>query len=499
MSNVDIVIPRWQPCDLSFPGSGTNSNPFDVPFSALVQRPDTGSFVTNGFYDGNGVWKLRVTPWAQGIWSIRTQSTDSALDGRELLFRCVQNDNPHMHGAIQIDAEHPHHFAYEDGSPYYLMGYECDWLWALDMNDAHLPTLEPFLDTLVEHGFNHILLNVYAHDCSWRKGKSGPDDYGPPPMYPWKGSNETPDHNRFNLDYWQHYDRVIDALYRRGIIAHVMIKVYNKMVNWPTNGSAEDDLFFQWIVSRYAAYPNVVWDLSKESNNEPDLDYKIDRIRFIRKHDPYDRLLTTHDDESVYNTGVYCNELDFHSDQHHSDWHAETIRKREQHPWPVVNVEFGYEHGPGGIDDKTYGVVQSPEELCHRAWEICMAGGYVAYYYTYTAWDIIRPKDIPPGYRYFKLLREFFESTDYRLMEPRDDLISHGYCLANPGMEYIAFVDTACSFTLHVEDVDTSLEGYWYHPFSGTLIRAGMFSAGVLELSPPVDWNKGPVVFHCQV
>ena len=40
-----------------------------------------------------------------------------------------------------------------------------------------------------------------------------------------------------------------------------------------------------------------------------------------------------------------------------------------------------------------------------------MAGGYTCYYYTYTAWDIIRPNDTPPGYAYLRHLREFFEGT----------------------------------------------------------------------------------------
>jgi hypothetical protein len=498
VSDVEIVIPQWQPHDFPFPALDVELNPFGVSFSALVQGPGTGSFIAHGFYDGDNVWTLRIAPWAEGIWSVRTRSTNPDLDGRELMFQCVANADSDAHGGIQIDAEHPYHFVHEDGSPYYLMGYECDWLWALDTDDANLSTLGPFLDTLVEHGFNHILLNVYAHDCSWQEGTSGPDDYGPPPLYAWEGDNDAPDHTRFNLKYWQHYDRVIDALYRRGIVAHIMIKVYNKMVNWPANGGTEDDQFFRWVVSRYAAYPNVVWDLSKESNNEPDLDYKIDRIRFVRRHDPYGRLMTTHDDEAVYDTGAYCSELDFHSDQHHSDWYNETIRKRRQHPWPIVNVEFGYEHGPGGMDDKTYGVTQSPEELCRRAWEISMAGGYVAYYYTYTAWDVIRPNDIPPGYRYFKLLREFFEATDYKRMEPRDDLVTRGHCLANPGVEYVVFVDESSPFTLHLEDLGDPLEGYWYRPFSGTLVGAGPCPTGTLELSPPVGWDGEPVVFHCR-
>ena len=71
-------------------------------------------------------------------------------------------------------------------------------------------------------------------------------------------------------------------------------------MNWPAKGSAEDDLYFRWLIARYAAYPNVHWDLAKEANNEKGLDYKIDRLRFIRGNDPYHRLLTVHDDHATY-------------------------------------------------------------------------------------------------------------------------------------------------------------------------------------------------------
>lgn len=92
------------------------------------------------------------------------------------------------------------------------MGYECDWLWALDMKDPALGTVNRFLDKLAASGFNYILLNAFAYDTTWRKGNTGADDFGPPPLYPWAGDNDAPDHSRFNLPYWQHYDQVIAAM-----------------------------------------------------------------------------------------------------------------------------------------------------------------------------------------------------------------------------------------------------------------------------------------------
>jgi len=275
-----------------------------------------------------------------------------------------------------------------------------------------------------------------------------------------------------------------------------MIIVYNKMVSWPEKGSKEDNLYFRWLIARYAAYPNVVWDFSKEAWREPDLEYKLSRLRLIRKHDPYHRLVTSHDDGAPYDSGTYDNLVDFRSDQQHSDWHQTVLSQRKHHRWPVVNVEFGYEHGPKGLEDRTYEVVQPPEEVCRRAWEICMAGGYVTYYYTYTAWDVIRPQDTPRGYTYFRLLQEFFNGTKYWLMKPADELVSEGYCLANPGKEYIVFLNQPNSFTLRIKEASGLLKSEWCHPFTGERIGAGNLETGTMELTPPAGWVDTPVAYH---
>ncbi len=492
----ETQIPRWRPHDFNFKSKSNHENPFTVDFSAAVKGPDGTEFTTLGFYNGNKTWEIRVAPNVEGPWVLETHSNDPQLDGKTASFMCIPNDNPNIHGKLLVDPEHPHHFIFEDGSRYFLMGYECDWLWALDMEEKNLPTLNPFLDRLASHGFNHIILNAYAHDTKWRKGNTEDGDYGPPPMFAWEGSNENPVHNRFNLSYWEHYDRVMNALYQRGIMAHIMIKVYNKFVNWPKIGSKEDDLYFRWIIARYAAYPNAVWDFSKEAHNEKGIDYKLNRLRLIREHDPYHNLITVHDDNQLYDNGTYSDILDFRSDQHHNKWHPKILEQRTQNIWPVVNVEFGYEHGPQGLNDKTYNVVQSPKEVCRRGWEICLAGGYIAYYYTYTAWDIIRPEDIPEGYAYFEHLHEFFENTNYWLMKPSDELVSEGYCISNRGKEYIVFLNNAKPFTLKIEGANSQLKSEWYHPFTGEKADAGKVTNGTVKLTPPQEWGDIPIALH---
>jgi beta-galactosidase/beta-glucuronidase len=491
-----IQVPRWQPQDFAFHGDRTPEGPFQVPFSAEVTGPDGVKLTVPGFYDGDGTWKIRVSPTVEGDWTLTTRSLVTALDGRRVAFVCIANPLRTVHGGLRVDPQHPRHFVFDDGTRFFLVGYECDWLWALDTADPELKVVNRFLDKLAASGFNYVLLNAYAHDTSWRKGKTADDDYGPPPRYAWEGSNDQPDYSRLNLAYWQHYDRIIDALYRRGMIAHIMIKVYNKMVHWPAKGSPEDDLFFRWLIARYSAYPNVHWDFSKESNNEKDLDYKLGRIRFLRDNDPYRRPITTHTDTQTFNAGSYNGVLDYRSDQTHAKWHATLLDHQKQHPWPVLNVEFGYEHGPQGPKDMTYRVAQAPEEVCRRAWEVYLAGGYGAYYYTYTAWDVIRPDDTPPGYAYFKHLRDFFDATEFWTLAPSEELVDGGYCLARPGKEYVVFQSKAGPFTLRLEGLPGPAKATWFHPFTGQYQDGGSANNGSVRWTPPQTWGDAPAVLH---
>jgi hypothetical protein len=103
------------------------------------------------------------------------------------------------------------------------VGYEANWLFAMDMDAAgpSLPTLAPFLDKLSACGFNLININLWAYDTSWRQGKTEPTDYGPSLLFPWEGTPEKTDFTRFDLKYWRHFDKVVQAMNERGQLAYL--------------------------------------------------------------------------------------------------------------------------------------------------------------------------------------------------------------------------------------------------------------------------------------
>jgi len=494
LSNIDVPI--WQPYDFVFKAAVSNENPFLVNFEAMVIGPNGKLISIPGFYNGNGEWIIRVSPTAEGEWKIITKSSQSELNGKGITFSCVKNNNSKVHGILEVDKKHPHHFIFEDGTHFFMQGYEYDWLFALDMDKKDVPTIDKTLDIISSYGFDYVLMDSYAYDTKWRTGKTGPDDYGPPLMCPWEGSNEKPNYNRMNLSYWNHFDKVIDALYERGMEAHIFIKVYNKEVNWPKDNSQEEKFFFTWLIARYSAYPNIIWDLSKEAQREKDSAYKQGMLKFIRANDPYHHLMTVHDDDTTYDSGAYDSLLDFRADQQHKNYHDTIIRERAQNKWPVANVESDYECGPGGIKDKTYNSAHTTDQTIRTLWEIAMAGGYTGYYYTYTAWDVIHPFDIPPGYEDMKHFKDFWQSSKYWQLQPSDSLVSEGYCLADPGKEYIVYEKDVKPITLNISSAKGNLTGEWFNPYTGKTYSAGTFDNGTVKINPPDNWGSDPVILH---
>lgn len=178
---------------------------------------------------------------------------------------------------------------------------------------------------------------------------------------------------------------------------------------------------------------------SKETYYEPDKRYIENRLNLIKSNDGYHRLVTVHDDRIFYSDEKYSQNLDFLTAQQHHDFHTHVLLERTKRKWPVLNSEFGYECGPGGTATHN-GPAHSPEELIHRAYEIVMAGGYIVYYYNFTAWDIIDYSHTPKGYEYFKILYDFFTSVEWWKLEPHPEFCSQKVrCLAHPGKEYIFY------------------------------------------------------------
>ncbi|MBS1828392.1 MAG: DUF4038 domain-containing protein [Acidobacteria bacterium] len=490
MPSAGVQIQQYHSHDFSFRAQ-VAGNPFDVEMDAELTGPDGVRLTVPGFYDGADVWKIRFSPTHTGKWTLRTRSTLAALNGKtENDIECIPNRHAAIHGGLRIDPAHPYHFRYEDGAHYFLMGYECDWLWGIDMNDPKRAQMHKLIDRIAARGFNHVLVNVYAHDTSWSPGKQNQWDYGPPEMFAWAGTNEKPDHTRLNVDYFRLYDGMMEALRDKGLVAHLMLKVYNKKVNWPEKNSPEERKYFRYVVARYQAFSNVVWDFSKESYNEKDNELQARLLEYIRSLDAYKRLTTAHDDDAFEWDPRYWHTLDFRTDQQHSDYAAMVAFDRNMRARPVINSEFGYERG---VDVKlpTYRKEDDWEEQLRRAYWVYLAGGYGVYYYHYTSWDVNKIDPEPPGVARFEILRKAFETLPYWRMSPADRLAVGGPCLALPGEVYAVYAEKA-SVTVNLVELPGLVKAVWINTWTGANEAVPLQGGGVRKVEKPENFGKAP-------
>jgi Domain of unknown function (DUF5060)/Protein of unknown function (DUF4038) len=480
----------WYPQDLAFTSTANKANPYmDVTdFTVTFTAPDGTKLTVPGFYTGGQVWKVRFSPTSAGAFTYVTSSMqDPSLNG---LTGTVTpgTANLNSHGAIRVDPAHPHHYLYADGTHYFQLGYEVDWLGLMDFGDANITKAKTLIDMIASNGFSEVPMQAYAYDTSWKPGNTSAFDFGPPTQFAWAGTNASADNTKLNETYWQSYDRVIAYLFEKGITAHVFLKfsgTYGALgvVSWPAKNSLQDDVYFRFVTARYQAYPNVVWDLFKESFQEPDQVYLAKRLNFIKSNDAYHRLRTLHCSSGAqnqvapdyYDVASHVGTVDFYTDEHGPrrggapTWYSGAVAAWTKRTMPYLNAEVTlYQIG----NDGTFAYQGDPKEAVFRAnMEVLMGGGYFTYYYSIQAWDVVRWNETPNGITWYKNLGAFMRTTGWYDMAADDTLIGGGaigkHCLANPGKEYIVYDSGGGGFTLNLAGAAAPLKATWVDLYTG--------------------------------
>ena len=263
---VSIQVDKWEVVDIRFSTNKIEA-PFETLFYARFTNPSGEQIEIPGFYNGDNQYIIRFSGNISGNWTYTTYSDLEEINNLKGSVLVSNTPYKKSRGAITIDKINPQKFSYEDGTPYFLVAYEFDWLFALDYGEKNQKNTNQILDKLEENNYNQVVFNAYAYDIRWEKDKTTkPEhDFSKPKFFPFLGTNKIPDYSSLNIDFFKHLDNVIANLNNRNIVAHLMIYVWNKEVNWPNMYSLEDNRYFDYIIKRYQAYPNIIWDISKEA------------------------------------------------------------------------------------------------------------------------------------------------------------------------------------------------------------------------------------------
>ncbi|MFC2098724.1 DUF4038 domain-containing protein [Bacteroidota bacterium] len=446
--NKPFQCSQWEVNDLVYQTKKNVDKPFSKEAYAVVTGED-GIQKIPLFYNDNNKWVFRYSSSTTGKKSFILESDIKELDGKKGEFIVSANTKRDRHGGVVLNEENPQHFFYEDGSHYFNLAFECDWLFALDYGQKEIPKTKHLLTLLNQNGFNQIVMNVYAYgvDVDWIKDKRALEhpefDYGRrEDIFPFLGSNSNPDYSSLNVDFFKHFDNVIAEMHNKEIVSHLMIYVWNKRVAWPEPGSEADDMYYDYVIKRYQAFPNIIWDVSKEaasniafSRNSNIIEHLSERIDRTRKLDAYNRLVSVHDFGFCRN---HKDQVDFISIQNwkHTLYQFMLDAYNEFPDMPVFNIEHGgYEQSPIEVFPGAY----DDAEACLRRNYMCLfAGAYTTYYWQGTSWNIIihNPFEqsddfIKPHFEYFRHMRSLFDSVNFENCKPNSRYNSSGYNLTN--------------------------------------------------------------------
>ena len=503
-----IAATQWQPLDLVFAADvHDGANPFDTAFEVKLTGPDGGRLTVPGFYDGPGRYVVRISPPTPGEWSFETTSSLAALDHRTGRI-AVTAAPTGRHGPIVVRTDKPRQFAHADGTGYFPIVFEADWLFALDAeNPDDIPKTRTLLTQIAANGFNQVVLNVFAYDVVWRRDPKldSQFDYGHPRVFPFGGDNTKPQHDTLSVEFFQRFDRVIAELDRLGLAAHVMIYVWNKQVAWPAADSPEDNRYFDYVVKRYQAFPNLIWDISKEATGygHNDKAYITRRIERLRSLDAHRRLVTVHDHG-------YCDafpqNVDFISVQ---NWKPEIwnvmMDIAAKHPQkPALNIEHGgYERGPFHVFTGGY---LDPEVLLSRAYLCVFAGALPSYYWQDTSWNVVihdpaaLPKADRPRFEYYRHMATLVERAGLADLAPTPQFGNVGFCLSNSRDRFVFFLLRGTSaINIRIDDNRERTPGKatWFDPLTGAFSEANMpANPSAHTFAPPTDTQPWVLIFE---
>ncbi len=359
-------IERWGIFELRLDGP-EDGNPFvDVQVGARFSH-ENRTIEAGGFYDGDGIYRIRFMPDAGGLWRYETTGNRPDLGGISGEFHCV--DAPAAnHGPVSV--RDTYHFAYADGTPYFPIGTTC-YVWNHQGDELEEQTLK----TLAAAPFNKLRMCVFPKDYLYNKNE--------PPFYPFLRSEDGEwDFTRFDPAYFHHLEQRVGDLCDLGIEADIILFHPYDRWGFAALDTASDDRYLRYVVARLAAYRNVWWSMANEYDLMKAKDTRDwDRFfRVVQESDPYQHLRSIHNCRGFYD----------HSKPwvtHQSIQHSDLARVRDWRNMchkPVVVDECCYE----GNIERQWGNI-SAREMVHRFWQGTVGGGYVGHGETY-----LHPSDI---------------------------------------------------------------------------------------------------------
>jgi hypothetical protein len=350
-------IEQWGVFEIELSGP-TDGNPYMKVELSADFTSGNDKVTVPGFYDGNGIYRIRFSPAIQGKWSYQTTSNHSELSKQEGNFECVAPTR-NNHGPVKT--VNTYYLQYADGTPFYSVGTT-----AYQWTSVKQTIQEKTLQTLAEAPFNKMRMCVFPKSYIYGNETE-------PWAYPYHREGETNDFTQPNFEFFQNFDKRVSQLCEMGIQADVILfHPYDKW-GYCTMGNEMNFKYVRYMIARLSAYRNVWWSLANEWDI-PEIKESIDWEgigTLLQQEDPHQRLRGIHnwydtEDHFFDHTRPWITHV---SAQTARFWHAP--KWRNQYQKPLMFDEMRYE----GDVPSGWGNLKA-EEMASYFWMAGLSGGY---------------------------------------------------------------------------------------------------------------------------
>lgn len=355
-----MQIRKWDLAEFTFSGPSCG-NPFtEVTLDAVVSCRNR-TYTVPGFYDGDGVYKVRILPDGEGPFTVELKSNAPELDGQKAAFECIPAADG-VHGPVTI--QDAWHFAYVDGTPYYECGTTC-YVW----NHQPKALREKTLETLQNAPFNKMRMCVFPKHYRYNSEE--------PEFFPFVGNiKDGFDYTRFDPACWAQLDQSILQLMDTGIEADIILFHPYDRWGFAHMDRETEDRYLRYCVARLSGYRNVWWSFANEfdfmrDKNLTDWDHYGP---YVQQLDPVGHLRGIHNGHVFYDHAkpwvTHCS-IQSHNMELIPQWH-------ERYNKPICIDECCYE---GNIPNPWGNI--TAQEMVHRFWESLAYGAYCGHGETY--------------------------------------------------------------------------------------------------------------------
>jgi hypothetical protein len=433
---------------------------------------DGGVFRIRFMAPEDGTYKYTVT-YKQGEFSKTASGT----------FRAVE---AHRRGLLRVDPQYPWHFIWSGtGEHYFFNGTTAYWL--VGWRDDHV--IQYSVDRLHRLKVNRMRVTIAGREAVTMFGEpvmTGPNWTCLIAAWPAQSADDPLhpgfDYTRFNLPYWQKFERMLSYARDRDMIISLVLDMGDSKVH-PAAGGEDERRYIRYAVNRFAAFSNVTWDLGDDLDVYRDEKWTHDTGMFIQDLDPYKHLETSHPARSNDHQDRASSWFGFTSyqewsrNQHKLMLESRKLQEKTGRIIPQTNEEYGYEdHYPHWAAPGS----DSADVLRRTAWEIAMAGAYQTAGETARrgtnigadmggGWMNARGDDTMTMFLGYGHMVDFFTGFEWWKTNPHDELVNNGnYCLADLGKTYAVYIPKGGQATIQLEP--GHYRAFWFSAVTGEKI-----------------------------